>query len=105
SGAGLAGDSEPVAEAEQLRPVRRRVPACDEMCQGRDMPETDEIAFAAVSTAFGSLGRFCMALDGELRVRHVSARIDDLLGPGTAAAMRGRPIVDLLGPELFGPDG
>jgi DNA-binding NtrC family response regulator len=62
-----------------------------------------DAAFTAVSTAFGSLGRVCMALDGEFRVRHVSGLLDDLLGPGAAARIRGEPIERLLGPELFAP--
>jgi len=44
--------------------------------------------WAAVSAAFGSLGRFCMALDGEFLVLHTSERLDELLGA-----------------DLFGPDG
>ena len=48
-----------------------------------------DIAFAAVNAAFGSLGRICMSLDERFRVRHVSQRIDALLGAGTAARMLG----------------
>jgi DNA-binding NtrC family response regulator len=69
-------------------------------------PTTDrEVAFAAVNAAFGSLGRICMALDASFRVRHVSERIDALLGRGAAARMQGEPIESILGPELFGPSG
>ena len=51
-----------------------------------------ELAFAAVNAAFGSLGRVCMALDGDFRVRHVSAQLDTLLsrmnrGEGTLGRM------------------
>src|SRR6266568_2091481 len=67
--------------------------------------DPQQIAFAAVNTAFGSLVRICMALDGQFRVRHASERIDSLLGPGSAARLRGEPIEKVLGPELFGPDG
>jgi len=63
------------------------------------------IAFAAVSAAFGSLGRVCMALDAQLRVLHVSDHLDGLLGEGSAERLRGRPIEQLLGAELFGPGG
>jgi transcriptional regulator with GAF, ATPase, and Fis domain len=62
-------------------------------------------AFAAVNTAFGSLGRVCMALDGEFRVRYASELLDSLLGRAAAAEVRGRPVESLLGPELFGADG
>jgi transcriptional regulator with GAF, ATPase, and Fis domain len=64
-----------------------------------------EAAFTAVSVAFSSLGRVCLALDREFRVRHVSGALDDLLGPGAAASWRGEPIEALLGPELLGPAG
>ncbi len=76
------------------------------MMEHQARPETDrEVAFAAVNAAFGSLGRICMALDASFRVRHVSERIDALLGPGASARMRGRPVEAVLGPELFGPNG
>ncbi len=64
-----------------------------------------EIAFAAVNAAFGSLGRICMALDESFQVRHVSERLDSLLGAGAAAGMRGKAVESVLGPELFGPNG
>jgi DNA-binding NtrC family response regulator len=64
-----------------------------------------ELAFAAVNAAFGSLGRICMALDADFRVRHVSERVDALLGPGAAALMTGQPVESVLGPELFGSTG
>ncbi|HTN53122.1 MAG TPA: sigma 54-interacting transcriptional regulator [Anaeromyxobacter sp.] len=63
------------------------------------------VAFAAVNVAFGSLGRVCMALDGSFRVRHVSARLDTLLGPGAASRFQGQSIEALLGAELFGAEG
>jgi transcriptional regulator with GAF, ATPase, and Fis domain len=62
-------------------------------------------AFTAVNVAFGSLGRVCMALDGQFRVRYASALLDTLLGPAAAARARGQSIDTLLGPELFGVDG
>jgi DNA-binding NtrC family response regulator len=64
-----------------------------------------EVAFAAVNAAFGSLGRICMALDAAFRVRHVSERVDGLLGPGAAQRMLGQPVEAVLGPELFGEAG
>jgi transcriptional regulator with GAF, ATPase, and Fis domain len=62
-------------------------------------------AFGAVSAAFGSLGRVCMALDQELRIRHLSPELDRVLGAGAVDRYRGRPIADLVGPELFGDAG
>jgi DNA-binding NtrC family response regulator len=64
-----------------------------------------ERAFSAVNTAFGSLGRVCMALDGQFRVRYASELLDTLLGPAASAAARGSPVEALLGEELFGADG
>ena len=64
-----------------------------------------ERAFSAVNAAFGSLGRACMALDRDLRVRYASDLFDTLLGPGTAARLRGSPVESLLGTEMFGPEG
>jgi transcriptional regulator with GAF, ATPase, and Fis domain len=64
-----------------------------------------DLAFAAVNAAFGSLGRVCLALDERFRVRHVSARLDELLGEGAVARTVGAPVELLLGAELFGPDG
>ncbi len=63
------------------------------------------VAFAAVNTAFSSLGRICMALDERLCVRHSSQRIEMLLGAGAAEQIIGRPIEAVLGPELFGATG
>jgi transcriptional regulator with GAF, ATPase, and Fis domain len=64
-----------------------------------------DIAFSAVNVAFGSLGRVCMALDGQFRVRYASALLDTLLGPAAATRARGLSIDALFGPELFGVDG
>src|SRR5512142_1216831 len=61
--------------------------------------------FKAVTAAFASLGRVCMALDAGFRIRHVSPRLDDLLGAGAAGRNEGRPVEDLLGQELFGRAG
>jgi DNA-binding NtrC family response regulator len=62
-------------------------------------------AFAAVSAAFGSLGRICMALDTSFRIRHTSSRLDEMMGPGAAARVLGQPAEEVLGEELFGATG
>ncbi len=67
-------------------------------------PEQERV-FSAVNAAFGSLGRACLALDGDFRVRYASDLFDALVGPGTAARLRGSPVESLLGTEMFGPDG
>ncbi len=86
-----SGASPPIAEVKSVDPTRLDTPR--------------DVAFAAVNAAFGSLGRVCMALDGSFRIRHVSERLDAVLGPGAATRLQGQPIEALLGPELFGPDG
>src|SRR6266545_3102581 len=55
--------------------------------------------------AFGSLGRACMALDSDFRVRYASGLFDALLGPGTATRLRGSAAEAILGSEMFGPEG
>jgi len=55
---------------------------------------------AAVSTAFGSLGRTCMTLDAGFRIRSASSGLDALLGPGTAQAVVGKPAEAVVGEEL-----
>jgi DNA-binding NtrC family response regulator len=67
--------------------------------------EEQERAFSAVNAAFGSLGRICMALDGQFNIRYASELLDGLLGPVAAAAARHHPVEALLGAELFGPEG
>jgi transcriptional regulator with GAF, ATPase, and Fis domain len=64
-----------------------------------------EAAFLAVTAAFASLGRVCLALDAEYCIRHVSPVLDEVLGPGAADRYRGQPVTELLGPELFGAGG
>ena len=65
----------------------------------------EERVFSAVNAAFGSLGRACMALDSDFRVRYASGLFDTLIGPGTAARLRGSPVEAILGSEMFGPEG
>ena len=73
-------------------------------------PEFDPLdlrhaGWAAVSAAFGSLGRFCMALDGDFRILHTSERLDALVGDGAREVFLGQPVDRLLGGDLFGPEG
>jgi len=62
-------------------------------------------ALEAVHTAFGSLGRACIALDAGFRVVHASPLLDQLGGPGTSKRSEGRPVAELLGESLFGAQG
>ena len=61
--------------------------------------------FAAVNAVLGSIGRVCMALDADFRVRHVSQQLDTLVGKGSAQALLGEPVETLFGAELFGQGG
>jgi transcriptional regulator with GAF, ATPase, and Fis domain len=67
--------------------------------------EEQERAFSAVNAAFGSLGRVCMALDSDFRIRYASDLLVSMLGPQAASQVRGLSIESLLGAELFGLDG
>ncbi len=64
-----------------------------------------ERAFSAVNAAFGSLGRICMALDADFRIRYASDLLETYLGADVAGRVRGLSIESLLGSELFGLDG
>jgi DNA-binding NtrC family response regulator len=64
-----------------------------------------ELAWSAVSIAFGSLGRICLAVSPDFRVRHASGLIDTLLGADASTAIVGRPVEEILGAELFGAGG
>jgi transcriptional regulator with PAS, ATPase and Fis domain len=59
----------------------------------------------AVSIAFGSLGRTCMTLDADFRIRNVSAGLEAMLGPGTVEHLAGQPAEKLFGEELLGVTG
>jgi DNA-binding NtrC family response regulator len=67
--------------------------------------EARQAGWAAVSAAFGSLGRVFITLGADLRVRHASQSADAMAGEGAAQGMIGKPIEDVLGQELFGASG
>ncbi len=64
-----------------------------------------EAAWEGVSAAFAALGRVFICLDDRYRILHASLTLDDILGPGTARGVEGRPIDELLGVDLFGSSG
>lgn len=54
--------------------------------------DTHAMAFSAVNAAFGSLGRVCMALDGDFRIHYASDLLGSLIGPEAFARVkRSRP--------------
>ncbi|HUJ25686.1 MAG TPA: sigma 54-interacting transcriptional regulator [Myxococcales bacterium] len=64
-----------------------------------------QAGWAAVSAAFGSLGRVFITLGEDFRVRHVSESANAMAGAGSDARMTGLPVEEVLGAELFGPGG
>ncbi len=64
-----------------------------------------EMAWSGVSAAFAAFGRVFLCLDRGFRVVHASYVLDELLGPGAAAAAAERPIDELVGGGLFAAGG
>ena len=64
-----------------------------------------EVGWQAVSAAFAALGRVFVCIDEQFRIVHASVKLDDILGAGSAQIAAGRPLQELLGPDLFGPSG
>jgi DNA-binding NtrC family response regulator len=62
-------------------------------------------AWQGVSAAFAALGRTFICVDREFRVIHASLAIDEILGEGASEQVAGRRVLELLGPDLFGPAG
>lgn len=62
-------------------------------------------ALAGVSSAFASLGRVFFCVDSAFHVLHASSQLDKVMGEGAAGQAEGHPLSDLLGAELFGPEG
>ena len=61
-------------------------------------------SFGLVSAVFTSLGRHLLCLDETFRVLHAAPSLRELLGAETFGPREGRPVGDLLGKALFGPD-
>jgi DNA-binding NtrC family response regulator len=62
-------------------------------------------ALAGVSSAFASLGRVFFCVDSAFHVIHASSQLDRMVGAGATRQAEGRPLQDMLGAELFGPEG
>jgi DNA-binding NtrC family response regulator len=67
--------------------------------------EALKAALAGVSSAFASLGRVFFCVDSAFHVLHASSQLDRILGEGAARQAEGHPLGDILGAELFGPEG
>lgn len=64
-----------------------------------------ERSFAILEVAFNSLGRALICLDKDFRMVHATPSLEDLVGPGAFQDLVGEPVQDLLGVDLFGPQG
>jgi Transcriptional regulator containing PAS, AAA-type ATPase, and DNA-binding domains len=64
-----------------------------------------EAALHGITRALASVGRAFICLDPSFRIVHVSRLLQEFLGKESSVNMRGRPIEDLLGEELFGVTG
>ena len=58
-----------------------------------------------VSTIFESLGRGVLCLNSRYEIVHASKGVDRLASRAVRQEIIGRPIEDILGTDLFGPDG
>ncbi len=82
-------------------------PTRDDAPQAAGTPPVDvaTAAWRGASVALAALGRVFICVDGDMRVLHASSQLDGLLGAGAAAECEGRPLAELLGGALFGPEG
>lgn len=64
-----------------------------------------EAAIHGITWALASVGRAFVCLDPDFKIIHASHLLDRFLADGAARALRGRPVEELLGAELFGPRG
>lgn len=62
-------------------------------------------ALHGITRALASVGRAFVCLDPTFRILHASSLLDRFIGTGAAAALRGRPVEELLGEDLFGARG
>jgi transcriptional regulator with PAS, ATPase and Fis domain len=77
------------------------VPMSDVYCE---RPPT-AAALVAVSAVMESFDRMLICLDCDFRVVHTSSLLVEMIGAEAASALRGRPVAELLGTELFAGDG
>ena len=83
-------------------------PALDESTQPVCEPVVNPLTQAAlhgVTRVLASVGRAFVCLDPSFRIVHVSSLLNQILGDGASEALRGRFVEELLGAELFGPNG
>ncbi len=64
-----------------------------------------QAALHGITRALASVGRAFVCLDPSFRIVHASHLLDELQGAGTSNRLRGRPVEEMLGVELFGSGG
>jgi DNA-binding NtrC family response regulator len=64
-----------------------------------------DAALHGITRALASVGRAFICLDPAFRILHVSNLLKQFLGKSIATDLRGRPVEELLGMDLFGPRG
>ncbi len=64
-----------------------------------------EAALHGINRALASVGRAFICLDSSFSIVHVSRLLEDFLGEGITGSLRGRPVEELLGEDLFGASG
>ncbi len=69
------------------------------------MNNLTEAALHGITRALASVGRAFICLDPSFRILHVSELLGPLLDGNGTLALRGQPIEELLGEDLFGPRG
>jgi transcriptional regulator with PAS, ATPase and Fis domain len=77
-------------------------------CAAPNAAQVDQLtraALTAVTRALSSIGRAFVCLDLQFRIVHASKMLDKLLGEGASGRLPGHAITELLGDDLFGPDG
>lgn len=62
-------------------------------------------ALVAVSAVFESFGRVLVCLDRDFRIVHTSASIETMCGTKVRNDLERRPVIELLGEEMFAPGG
>jgi transcriptional regulator with PAS, ATPase and Fis domain len=64
-----------------------------------------DLMLEGVSTVFESLGRALICLNSDFRIVRASPGLNHLMGEGAVESVTGKHVSEVLGSDLFGPDG
>ena len=64
-----------------------------------------EAILEGVSTIFYSLGRSLICCNSSFQIVHASVGLERFIGEGAVDAVIGRPVEEIFGSALFGPNG